>query len=443
VIARRDLFKAAAAGSLILAAARSAQAAPPAHHEQRLAWWQEAKFGMFVHFGLYSLIGQHEWALEAEGIPLADYEKLAPHFKPRPDAPREWARLARKAGQKYMVLTTKHHEGFCLFDTKLTDYCLPRQPGGFDLVRSYVEAARAEGLKIGFYYSLPDWHHPDGGKWDDPAAWRRYLDYAQGQIRELMSNYGKIDILWYDTDGTTGPWEGEKLNDMVFGLQPDIIVNNRNGLDGDFSTPEQKIDPAVGKAWESCMTLNDSWGFNRGDHAWKTPREIVDNLATCARGGGNYLLNIGPMPDGTVPEPSVEILSEVGAWLERNGASIYGTERSDYASWHPSANFTHRGTTLYVHIYSWPEPTPAAQWLDFFQPAGVFGIGGLKTKAKSARFLASGQDIEFDQNERGLRLTGLPAAAPDQPVTVVAIECDGPIGLDHVSARKSWKRGRA
>ncbi|HTW80334.1 MAG TPA: alpha-L-fucosidase, partial [Terracidiphilus sp.] len=300
---------------------------------ERMKWWHEAKFGMFIHWGLYSVIGQHEWAKENEGIPLLQYEILAKHFHPKPNAARDWARLAKRAGQKYMVMTTKHHEGFCNWDTKLTDYNAKQQGPGRDLVAEFVEAVRAEGLHVGFYYSLMDWHHPDGATCKtDEAARRRFVDYTHGLIRELMTNYGKIDILWYDVDWplTAGEWESERMNEMVFSLQPEIIVNNRNGLPGDFSTPEQHIQAAEsGRAWETCMTLNDSWGFNRGDDAWKTPKTIVDNLATCARGGGNYLLNIGPTEDGSVPAPSIEVLTEVGRWLDTNGESIYGTERGD------------------------------------------------------------------------------------------------------------------
>ena len=296
-----------------------------------MAWWHEAKFGMFIHWGLYSVIGQHEWAKENEGVPLLQYELLAKHFHPKPNAAREWARLAKRAGQKYMVMTTKHHEGFCNWDTQLTDYNAMDQGPGRDLVREFVEAARAEGLRVGFYYSLMDWHHPDGAICKtDEAARRRFVDYTHGLIRELMTNYGKIDILWYDVAWplTAEQWESERMNEMVFSLQPDIIVNNRNGLPGDFSTPEQHIQAAeAGRAWETCMTLNDSWGFNRGDDAWKTPKTIVDNLITCARGGGNYLLNIGPEPDGSVPPESVAILEAVGKWLDTNGKAIYGTER--------------------------------------------------------------------------------------------------------------------
>jgi len=200
---------------------------------ERMAWWHQAKFGMFIHWGLYSVIGQHEWAMEVEGVPIPQYELLAKHFNPKPNAARAWAALAKKAGQKYMVMTTKHHEGFCHWDTKLTDYCAPKQGPGRDLVREYVDAARAEGLRVGFYYSLMDWHHPDGARCKtDEAARKRFVAYTHGLIRELMTNYGKIDVLWYDVDWPLTPeqWESERMNQMVFELQPEIIVNNRNGL---------------------------------------------------------------------------------------------------------------------------------------------------------------------------------------------------------------------
>src|SRR5437879_9205526 len=209
--------------------------------ECRMQWWDGAKFGMFIHWGVYSTLERHEWVMENEGIPVSEYERLAPRFKPVPNAAGAWARLAKSAGMKYMVMTTKHHEGFCNFDTKLTDYCAPRQGPGRDLVREYVDAARAEGLRVGFYYSLMDWHHPDGARCaTDEAARKRFVAYTHGLIRELLTNYGKIDVLWYDVDWPLTPeqWESQKMNDMVFQLQPDIIVNNRNGLPGDFSTPE-------------------------------------------------------------------------------------------------------------------------------------------------------------------------------------------------------------
>src|SRR5580693_3913066 len=287
--------------------------------EQRMKWWHQARFGMFIHWGLYSVAGRHEWVMENEAIPVAEYEQLAKRFTPQPNAARAWAKLARQTGQKYMVMTTKHHEGFCLFDSKLTDYCAPRQGPGRDLVKEYVDAARAEGMRVGFYYSLMDWHHPDGMRSkDDPAARQRFVDYIHGQIRELLTNYGKIDVLWYDVACPLDAegWQSEKMNKMVFELQPDIIVNNRNWLKGDFSTPEQSIEATKGD-WESCMTLNDSWGYTAADDNWKTPQRVVRNLVECAQGGGNYLLNIGPKPDGSIPEPSVRILSAVGKWVEK------------------------------------------------------------------------------------------------------------------------------
>ena len=283
--------------------------------ERRMKWWHEAKFGMFIHWGLYSTLGRHEWVMENEGIPVSEYEKLAPNFKPVPNAARAWAQLAKRAGMKYMVMTTKHHEGFCNFDTKLTDYCAPKQGPGRDLVREYVDAARAEGMRVGFYYSLMDWHHPDGARSKaDEAARRRFVDYIHGQVKELTTNYGKLDILWYDVAWPLDAkgWESVEMNTMVRKLQPDIIINNRSKIPEDFDTPEQRIDPSQNRPWESCMTLNDSWGYQAADFNWKSPTTVIRNLITCARDGGNYLLNIGPKPDGSIPEESVRILSTVG-----------------------------------------------------------------------------------------------------------------------------------
>ena len=250
-----------------------------------MKWWHEARFGMFIHWGLYSVLGRHEWVMENEGIPVAEYEQLAKRFKPKPNAARDWARLAKQAGQKYMVMTTKHHEGFCHFDSKLTDYCAPKQGPGRDLVKEYVEAARAEGLRVGFYYSLMDWHHPDGARCaTDEAARHRFVDYIHGQIRELLTNYGKIDILWYDVAWPLDAkgWESEKMNEMVFQLQPDIIVNNRNGLAGDFATPEQTITRRRAR----LGILHDDerqLGLPAGRRRLEDPKTVVRNLITCAQ----------------------------------------------------------------------------------------------------------------------------------------------------------------
>ncbi|HVX67498.1 MAG TPA: alpha-L-fucosidase [Bryobacteraceae bacterium] len=410
LLTRRNYLSSFAAAPLAAAAA----AALPGDDDRarRMKWWHDARFGMFIHWGLYSVLGRHEWAMEHEGIPVAEYEQLAKRFQPRPGAQREWARLARRTGQKYMVMTTKHHEGFCNFATKTTDYCAPKQGPGRDLVAEYVEAARAEGLRVGFYYSLMDWHHPDGARCaTDEAARRRFVDYIHTHVRELLTNYGKIDILWYDVSWPLDAqgWESEKMNRMVFQLQPGIIVNNRNALPGDFSTPEQEIPGSKQeRPWESCMTMNDSWGYHRADDNWKSAKTIARNLALCSRGGGNYLLNIGPKPDGSVPEESVRVLDAVGPWLARNAESIYGTDpcRVGEALF---AQFTRKGNTLYIHVHAWPGETVA--------------IGGLETKVLSARLLASGAKVNFDQDRFRVRFTGLPAQAPDTPVTVIAAEC--------------------
>ena len=281
-ISRRDWVigtgAAAAAAALPLnvssAESRSAllsrQSTPPAgastspqdaDRDRRMKWWHEARFGMFIHWGLYSVIGRHEWVMENEGIPVSEYAPLAKQFKPKPFPARHWAKIAKETGMRYMVMTTKHHEGFCHFDTKTTDYCSPKQGPVRDLVREYVEAARAENMRVGFYYSLMDWHHPDGARCaTDEDARKRFVEYIHTHVRELLTNYGKIDVLWYDVSWPldAAGWESERMNKMVFELQPDIIVNNRNKLPGDFSTPEQQITAdKEGRAWESCMTLNE------------------------------------------------------------------------------------------------------------------------------------------------------------------------------------------
>lgn len=440
---RRNLLKGSGAALLTIAASSATSATaiaaqdPPkgapepgeATRTQRLAWWRAARFGMFIHFGVYSTIARHEWEMEEEAVPVAEYVEHAKTFHPQVGAPRAWAKLAKQAGMRYMVLTTKHHEGFCNFDTKLTNYNAVKQGPGHDVVREYVEAARAEGLRVGFYYSLMDWHHPDGAKCaTDEEARKRFVEYTHGLIREILTNYGKIDVLWYDVDWPLDAkgWESVRMNNMVFELQPEIVVNNRNALTGDFSTPEQRIVAEKGgRAWESCMTMNDSWGYQAADDDWKNSRTILRNLITCARDDGNYLLNIGPKADGSIPEPSIRVLSEVGAWLQTNGHTIFETDicqvrRSQYAS------FTRKGNTLYMHVHFWP--------------GGYVAISGLMVKVKSAKFVKTGEPVTFIQDEFRVRFTGLPMAAPDAPLTTIAIECDAEPHQDTDFVRKNRPR---
>lgn len=434
------------AGARLLGAQTAPQSAPPqppsdhpfsgqpqpgdADRERRMQWWHQARFGMFIHFGVYSTFARHEWEMENEAVPFPEYTAHARLFKPAHGSARAWARLARAAGMKYMVLTTKHHEGFCNFDTRLTNYCAPKQGPGRDVVREYVEAARAEGLRVGFYYSLMDWHHPDGARCaTDEAARRRFVDYTHGLIREIMTNYGKVDVLWYDVAWPldAAGWESERMNEMVFKLQPEIIVNNRNKLQGDFATPEQKIQAAEsGRAWESCMTLNDSWGYQRADDNWKSSKTVVRNLIKCAQGGGNYLLNIGPQPDGSIPEPSVRVLSEVGEWMRTNGHTIYESDLCDVG--HSAySSFTRKGNTLYMHVFFWPGEYVA--------------ISGLQTRVNSAHILKTGQQVKVAQDGFRTKLSGLPQAAPDSPVTTLVLECDSEPTQNTLNVRINKPRG--
>lgn len=399
----------------------------PEDRERRLKWWHEARFGMFIHWGLYSVYGRHEWVMENEGIPVAEYEQAAKRFHPEPNAARAWAQLARRAGMKYMVMTTKHHEGFCHFDSKLTNYTA-KTACGRDLVREYVEAARAEGMRVGFYYSLMDWHHPDGALCaTDENARRRFVDYIHGQVRELCTNYGKVDILWYDVNWPLKPegWEAVKLNTMVRQLQPDILLNNRTGIPEDFTTPEQVIR-ASDEPWESCMTMNDSWGYQRADDNWKTPKNIVRNLVRCTRDNGNYLLNIGPRADGTIPIESVNILTEVGRWMDGHAELIHApvdpckVRRSEFC------DFVVRGNKLYVMVHFWP--------------GSDLSIGGLKTKALSANIHGSSTPVKFEQTDLRLRFTGLPATPHDPLVSAIEVEFEAPPDQDAMLVRRNRQR---
>jgi len=388
---------------------------------ERMRWWHDARFGMFVHWGLYSQLGRHEWVMNRERIPLAEYERLADSWEPGERPAREWARLASQAGMKYMVMTTKHHEGFCLWDTAQTDYNSVRRGPGRDLVREFVEACHEFGLKVGFYYSLMDWHHPDGARCaTDDAARRRFLDFTQGCVRELCTNYGPIDIMWYDVAWplrTPVLWESVQMNAMVRALQPHIIINNRSLLDEDFGTPEEHVTAAgPGRAWEACMTFNGSWGYMPSAIDWHSAREVVGMLRTAAGGEGNLLLNIGPAPDGSVPAEAVERLDAVGRWVAVNGDAMYGpTERvQDRMEWMATGQWTIKGNTAYYWCNRWP--------------GGELVIGGLSPQVRSVSYLANGQPIAFEQQPDRLVLRNLPDRNPDAivGVTVIKIDFAGP-----------------
>ena len=384
---------------------------------RRLKWWQEARFGMFIHWGLYSILGRHEWAMNRERIPAEEYEKLADQFDPKPGAPREWARLAKRAGMKYMVLTTKHHEGYCLWDTEQTDFNAVKRGPGRDLVAEYVDACRKEGLGLGFYYSLMDWHHPDGHRCaNNEKARQRFVEFTRGCVRELMSNYGKVDILWYDVPwpmAKAKQWESAKTNAMVRKLQPDILINNRSVLPEDFGTPEEHIQAAESdRAWEACMTFNGAWGYMPYAPAcdWRSSRDVVNMLITCAAGGGNLLLNVGPAPDGSLPPMAIERLLPVGRWLKKYGEAFYGRPDRSELEWLNHGRFTVKGKTAYYI---------SGRWV-----GSEVVFGGFKTRLKRAYLPHNGQEVDFEQSGDRLILRGLPKRCPDRilDMGMVALE---------------------
>ena len=425
--------------------ARAKKAAAHAAPEQagRMAWFTEARFGMFIHWGIYAIPARGEWVRNQEKIASEAYQPYFDEFNPVRYDPRQWARLARQAGQKYVVMTAKHHDGFCLFDSKLTDYKATCTPAGRDLAGEYVDAFRAEGLKVGFYYSLLDWLHPHfpvdhlHPMRDDAAAkagkrdFSNYVKYLHGQVRELLTNYGRIDVMWFDFsygEMSGEKWQATKLVEMVRSLQPHIIIDNRlvaghvePGLSlGDFASPEQTIPPegvtdarGKGVAWEACITINDNWGYHRDDKNLKSPAQLVRMLVECVSKGGNLLLNVGPTALGEIQPEFAERLQAVGRWMGLNGESIYGAGRADWPKpqW---GYYTQDARTLYAHIIDKP-----------VGPVALVGLGG---KIRKARLLADGSEVSLarpwnvGEHSADSHLTLRPVELPDPLDTVVALE---------------------
>ncbi|MEI6277480.1 MAG: alpha-L-fucosidase [Prolixibacteraceae bacterium] len=417
---------------------------------ERTKWWRESRFGMFIHFGAYAVPARGEWVKANERLTTEQYQKYIDEFNPADFDAKAWAKTAKAAGMKYAVLTAKHHDGYCMFDSKLTDYKLTPRFGGRDLVREFLEAFRAEGIKVGLYYSIIDWHHPDypnvgnhPQRGDQEYAkrtfnWDNYLKYMHGQVEELVKNYGKIDIMWFDYsfDQYSGEkWKANELVAMVRKYQPEIILDNRLATHegssskermvktlGDFETPEQGI-PDVALAdkygnpipWETCLTLNGGWGYTEMDHNWKSPELIIHTLVNCVSKNGNLLLNVGPNARGVIPQESVEILGKVGKWLSTNGESIYGCGASKLAKpdW---GRYTQKGNAIYAH---WLYPN-----LGQLSAKGVDG-----EKVKNVYLLKSGAELSFQKTWWGNTETGnffiTASSSPDKPVeydTVVKIE---------------------
>lgn len=380
--------------------------------DHRMEWFRKGRFGMFVHYGLYSILGRMEWAQCIECIPPEEYQELAKQWKPREGICREWAMQAKAAGMKYMVMTTRHHEGFSLWNSKVNPFN-SYNVCGRDIVQEFVDACREFDLKIGFYSSLMDWHHPDGYTCAyDNEARRRFLDYIEALNVELLSNYGKIDMLWYDVACPMQNWEGwDSLarNQRLRELQPDIVINNRSLLPEDVGTPEGHLGAEAGD-WEACMTFNDiSWGYvdekQVAPYSY-TAQRILRMLRTVGASGGNLLLNVGPKADGSVPEDVKKPLNEVGQWLRNNGEALYNTDRiSKYGnvgndcSAICSCTVAPGGRTIYFWNWIWPH-------------GGEIFFGGFGTAPKSVELL-DGTKLEFEHKGYRTIIRGLPEECPD------------------------------
>jgi len=378
-------------------------------------WFAEARFGLFVHWGMYALYERGEQVLFREHLTPSEYRRRAAEFNPRRYDPAAWATLAREAGMRYAVLTAKHHDGFCLFDSALSNFTSAKTGARRDLVREYVEAFRGAGLKVGLYYSLADWQWPAYflGPERDPEGFGRFIQYTHGQVRELCSAYGQMDIIWFDGAWPHPPeaWRAGELLAMIRGLQPAVLINDRAGLPGDFGTPEQQILAPAQRPWESCITsVERHWGYHAGERLWKTAEQVIHMLAQVAEGGGNLLLNVGPKADGTFPEPFVTLLREVGQWLRVNGQAIYGSSHGVCESVSIGRQCV-VGSTVYLHVLYWPGET--------------LHLSGLDNRVLSARFLADGRPITFEQMGEHIYLRGLPAEPPDARDTVIALEVQG------------------
>ncbi|WP_282124216.1 alpha-L-fucosidase [Algibacter mikhailovii] len=385
--------------------------------KERLAWWTNDRFGMFIHWGTYSLAGRHEWVKKKERIENETYQKYFDNFNPDLYNPQEWAKLAKSAGMKYAVITTKHHEGFTLFDSKYTDYKITNTPYGKDAIKEWVEAFRAEGLKIGFYYSIIDWHHPDYtidrvhpksvgsqkeyDKLNKDLDMSVYREYLKNQVTEILTNYGKVDILWldYSFPGEFGKgkddWGSIELIKLVRKLQPEIIVNDRLDLKEywggwDFTTPEQfkiKEWPTHnGKRipWETCQTFSGSWGYYRDEMTWKSNKQLLELLIESVSKGGNLLLNVGPTGRGVIDYRAEKALYQIGDWMKYNYRSIYGCTQAPSAFEIPdNALLTYNPTTnrLYVHLLNYPLQN--------------FTLKGMKGKIKYVQFLHDASEVKI------------------------------------------------
>ena len=390
--------------------------------ERRLAWFKDARFGMFIHYGVFSQFKTGEWCMSFQDYTVSEYEEFAKKFNPKEGCADEWCALAKKAGAKYVVLTTRHHEGFSLWNSKVNPYN-SYNVCGRDIVKEFTDACRKYDLKIGLYSSLMDWHHPDGWKCAfDLEARRRFLDYIEALNVELLSNYGKIDILWYDMPypmTSSEGWDSVNRNNKLRKLQPDMLINNRSKMQEDFLTPEESISPADGAYWEACMTFNGfSWGYLNSEKAAPysyTVQQIIKMLNTCASSGGNLLLNIGPMADGTVPAEAIEPLTRLGGWLSENGEAAYGLKDIVGRSYSGcNLNLASAGPgckDIYVWNMIWPD-------------SDTLQLGGFISTPKKITLLSTGENVDFVKDGHRIILKNLPAECPDKHAGIAVFKLE-------------------
>lgn len=420
-------------------------------NDERTAWYRNAKFGMFIHWGPYSQASvEASWPIMRPtpgGITEAAYRELPKTFNPTKFDPYAFVDLARAAGQQYMVFTTKHHDGFCMFDTSYTDYKITNTPYGKDIVRQLSDACKDRNMSLGFYYSPPDMHHPafrDTSKlaaenWNgqpERPEWPLYLDYMQLQLTELLTKYGPVVLIWFDGLHHQEKYGGVRFLDLIHHLQPATLVNDRIGVPADYVTPEQFIPSGIPtkdvafnavdtsvqeklkntvpkpedfQLWETCMTINDQWAYNAHDHNFKSTQFLIRGLVEVASRGGNFLLNVGPQPDGVIQPEFQERLRAMGDWLSVNGDSIYGTTYGPVQGV-TSYRTTAKGPQLFIHVFDWP--------------SAALEVGGIKPKVVSARLLGSGEPLKFRQSDAALQID-LPAKAPDPNVSVIALRTTG------------------
>jgi alpha-L-fucosidase len=408
-------------------------------------WFETARFGLFVHWGAYSARGfEASWPMmggssafpHGQDVPVAEYYRDFARWAPAPDAPRAWLRLAKRCGMQYAVMTTKHHDGFCLFGGEHARFGIAQTTPGRDLVAEYVAAARAEGLRVGFYFSLSDWHHPDYPAWRDalrpypalayprptPEAWERFLKDLRGQLRHLLTAYGRIDLLWFDGgwERRREEWRSAELEALIRGLQPDIVINDRLPGVGDYASPEQAIPakPPEGR-WETCMTLNHSWGPVAADRDYKSVRYLLSVLTEVASGGGNLLLNVSPDGEGRLLAPQQERLEGIAAWMQRHADAVIGAERG-LDAWQFHGPTTRKGDRTFLFCLMRPQEFVVLRGVHGKRIASVRALGSGAPLATELRL--SAMDRIFGGDPRCDVIISVPEAACDPLVTVIEVE---------------------